>query len=350
MSTSNPFLECYEAGAMLNQLNFSVQQAYLLPNKAAYEECDRLLATLVGRLGGAMGEVVAMARAEWRQYWKSEDHVEALWEANAEYECEDRLSAEIVCRRLLEGTITPWLGRVRDVARPKEPVLAQQIFDLGNLIDQGLRREDIYRFLREAPLVESTTDRSSLPTGDWSPGTERQPEYWLADCARRPGEISADISWWKAAIRRSWDSVGLEKSRLETALSAMPSSRDAEGIGKAVTLINREARSGIWMLWLNRPGRPSPEWDRARRILRIEDFERQMNANAKNVILILDAFQELNWPPAIYDPIRPREEMVSRDVLDDAITSLNRGMQESTIRFGMRYSGKGVGWEPKPPE
>lgn len=64
---------------------------------------------------------------------------------------------------------------------------------------------------------------------------------------------------------------------------------------------------------------------------------------AKNVCLVLDAFQEDNWPHHVLDPLPggPNSTRVHKTV-----ESLNRGLE--AIRFRADGSGEGFTWERRP--
>jgi len=61
---------------------------------------------------------------------------------------------------------------------------------------------------------------------------------------------------------------------------------------------------------------------------------------AKNVVLILDAFQEENWPDRIDDPLSPSKE---QQRLHEAIKRLNNNLE--MIRFRADGTGQGILWE-----
>lgn len=67
---------------------------------------------------------------------------------------------------------------------------------------------------------------------------------------------------------------------------------------------------------------------------------------AKNVIKILDVFQESGWPPKIDDPLPGTREPDRRARLGDAINSLNDGIVG--IRFSRDGTAEGITWELAP--
>jgi hypothetical protein len=64
---------------------------------------------------------------------------------------------------------------------------------------------------------------------------------------------------------------------------------------------------------------------------------------ARNIITILDTFEESGWPPGIDDPIPGGHGVVSSARLHQAIHSLNRGLKR--LRFRSNGSGDGIIWE-----
>lgn len=85
-----------------------------------------------------------------------------------------------------------------------------------------------------------------------------------------------------------------------------------------------------------------PSWDRDRKSLLYDGQKvrqiRRLN-QAKNVVPILDAFEEQGWPIRIDDPL-PGGRDPQR--LRETVKSLNRNLQQ--IRFGADGSGEGVCW------
>lgn len=87
----------------------------------------------------------------------------------------------------------------------------------------------------------------------------------------------------------------------------------------------------------------APSWNKTRGELSFEGNLAKKVRNigaAKNVVLILDTFQELKWPEKIDDPL-PGGADGKR--LRDAIESLNKGL--IGIRFRPDGTGMGITWE-----
>jgi hypothetical protein len=66
---------------------------------------------------------------------------------------------------------------------------------------------------------------------------------------------------------------------------------------------------------------------------------------AKNVVKILDAFQEDGWPKRIDDPLQPSKD---QQRLHEAIKRLNDNLD--ILRFRADGTGQGILWEIIAPE
>jgi hypothetical protein len=86
-----------------------------------------------------------------------------------------------------------------------------------------------------------------------------------------------------------------------------------------------------------------PQWDKGRGELRVGDrVVRRVRSLAKNVICVLDVFQEEGWPHRLDDPLPgPSDQQVER--LHETIRSLNEGLKE--ISFHSDGGGQGITWE-----
>ena len=347
---TNPYLESYELGAMLNQLNFAMQQAYLLQDKFYYGLTIRLLETFVGRADEAVGSVAKAILEDWRDAWGTEDRMNELAQASDECERDGRTSAEAACRRLITFSVSPLIERLHSAFLAGDREKMKSIFAFGLVMDQSVRRDDIYRFLQQEVTTDTASNQNNkkFRKGTWELGGPSQRSR-IADRVREPGSVSAGLAWGHA-IRRDWLQLNIEVPIPDAAINNLVSRDRAEEAKNDYEVIDQAARRGLWLLWLNGPGRPQPEWDSGRRILRVADFTRQVHPNAKKLIPILDSFQELGWSSTIDDPLPPDPDLVPEKVLADAVTGLNKGMEDCTIRFAMRNSGKGIGWDPKIPE
>lgn len=94
-----------------------------------------------------------------------------------------------------------------------------------------------------------------------------------------------------------------------------------------------------------RGGRLKPHWDRHARNLHYgEALILHFRRDAPNQILILNAFEELRWPPRIDDPLPPRGGVDRRERLHDAVKNLNLGQSPLRLCFAMEADGRGVRW------
>src|SRR6266536_3182849 len=92
----------------------------------------------------------------------------------------------------------------------------------------------------------------------------------------------------------------------------------------------------------------SPKWDRDRGELRFRNrvIARFQVGRAKNVVRVLDAFQNLEWPTRVdyEDPeLGNRSPKGPNQSLHETIRSLNK--KQSVIRFGSDHQGRGVVWD-----
>lgn len=94
-----------------------------------------------------------------------------------------------------------------------------------------------------------------------------------------------------------------------------------------------------------RKGRPKPHWDRhARSLYYGETLILHFRRDAPNRMHILEAFQELHWPPRLDDPLPPRGGVDRRERLHDAVKNLNLGQSPLRLSFVMEADGRGVRW------
>ncbi len=83
-----------------------------------------------------------------------------------------------------------------------------------------------------------------------------------------------------------------------------------------------------------------PNWDENLMILFWgKQIARRVNNNAKNVVAILNAFQEESWPPKVDDPL-PGGRNPER--LRDTLKQLNKDLKY--LRFSADGSGEGIAW------
>jgi hypothetical protein len=87
----------------------------------------------------------------------------------------------------------------------------------------------------------------------------------------------------------------------------------------------------------------TPHWDREKSVLKLGDEtirEIKRPKTAKNIVAILDAFQEEGWPYKVDDPLPGGPNGVR---LARAIRSLNDNLRQ--IKFHGDGSGEGISWD-----
>ena len=94
--------------------------------------------------------------------------------------------------------------------------------------------------------------------------------------------------------------------------------------------------------------RPKPVWDQLRRELRFGDqVVKRFRVPAPNQELILQTFQEEDWPACIDDPLPPTQNQASKERLLATIKSLNRHQLSPSLEFHGNGNGLQVYWEPR---
>lgn len=88
-----------------------------------------------------------------------------------------------------------------------------------------------------------------------------------------------------------------------------------------------------------------PRWDRDRRQLRLgSKIIKEFKVPAPNQEIILDVFEEENWPVKIDDPLPHKTGVVPQRRLHDTINSLNRRQRHRLLHFAADGLGLGVRW------
>ena len=85
-----------------------------------------------------------------------------------------------------------------------------------------------------------------------------------------------------------------------------------------------------------------PRWDPERRELRLNGrlARRVLHPKAaRNVVAVLDAFEQIDWPPRIDSPLGQKSD---GECVNKTVNSLNTGLQ--LIRFSADGTGKGFAW------
>jgi hypothetical protein len=95
----------------------------------------------------------------------------------------------------------------------------------------------------------------------------------------------------------------------------------------------------------NKKNAQQPFWDSALRELRLgEVLVKRFRQPAANQELILEAFQEEDWPVRIDDPLPPVSGQDSKQRLHSAISNFNRRQANRLIWFAGGGDGKSVSW------
>ena len=85
-----------------------------------------------------------------------------------------------------------------------------------------------------------------------------------------------------------------------------------------------------------------PKWNKDSRTLSFDNREvRKYIHNAKNVIMVLNVFEEEGWPKQIDDPL-PHADTCHKKKLRDTVYSLNKS--QGLIRFSADNAGEAVCW------
>ena len=93
----------------------------------------------------------------------------------------------------------------------------------------------------------------------------------------------------------------------------------------------------------SRPHQPiKPVWDRERRELRLgEIVVKRFKWPAENQELVLNAFEDLGWPPRISNPLVAHPTICPKRRLHDTLKCLNRKQVNELVKF--RGDGTGLG-------
>lgn len=91
--------------------------------------------------------------------------------------------------------------------------------------------------------------------------------------------------------------------------------------------------------------RPKPIWDAETRELRAEgQVLKRFRRPAPVLELVLAAFQELDWPPHLDDPLSPEPHIVPEERLRDTVRRLNACQDPHLIVFESDGLGTGIRW------
>jgi hypothetical protein len=189
----------------------------------------------------------------------------------------------------------------------------------------------------------------------------RGPENLLADRSLDPGQIPPEASWG-GDIRQRWAELGMPADLLSGA--AGPAlAWSPKVMRELVGRVDDAARRGLATLQppasgsdLNRAvtapdgctqeqlrtvvrsGGPKPHWDGHARVLSYDGIEcKRYHRAAPQQELVLTAFEELDWPKQIADPLDPGK-------LPDTIKDLQKALRGSPITFERDGTGRGITW------
>ena len=92
--------------------------------------------------------------------------------------------------------------------------------------------------------------------------------------------------------------------------------------------------------------RKRPFWDSETRQLKVgRRLVKRLTRPAPTLELVLQAFQEMDWPAHLDDPLPPEHGLDPRQRLHDTIKRLNHCQRPLTLRFLGDGSGRGIIWE-----
>jgi hypothetical protein len=152
--------------------------------------------------------------------------------------------------------------------------------------------------------------------------------HWMLVVLAKEKEAVPDeegfFNYWNAVV----EAIGVEADRLDSlraSLETLPEVKAASPPPPADTKADR------------------PEWNRGRGqlLFRGNVVKRARVGIAKNVVMVLDSFQELDWQERVDDPL---PEGRNQQRLHETIKSLNRGL--NGLRFHADGKGQGFVWEP----
>lgn len=122
--------------------------------------------------------------------------------------------------------------------------------------------------------------------------------------------------------------------------------RLCEGNGSATLAEARPADEPPSLSIASPPGPQPPKWDRDRQELRVGSaVVKRFKIPSPHEETVLAAFEELNWPPRIDDPLPPCDEPSPKWRLQEAIELLNGNQRQHLVRFRTDSTGRGILWE-----
>ena len=199
---------------------------------------------------------------------------------------------------------------------------------------------------------------------------KRKPELRVPDWARDELENAYRRVQNLTAAQRLWDRVLTEKDRrkcggslaaawaADTGLTVgmyctargTTADRGLVEVAHALGFVNERLRNNLLDALGEQPAERDPEkphWDKQARELRFRGaVVRRVPkpAQSKNVVRILDEFEDLGWPTRIDDPLTGGGK---DDRRRRAVETLNGRMLSDTIRFACDGDGTGFLWRAK---
>lgn len=257
--------------------------------------------------GKTMRELFESPKFRMGLEFKGETHRSLLEEASVEMDGRIKSGADELGRRGLATGVSP--GEMRRLAYiadiPEEKIKAGLSF--SDVIDRALA------------WAASAEFKARLATDKARAGVQQ-------DGSGTGDETAADDG-----------AAGTPESCL-LALTAEPIDGDMardEAADAAVDELKRESPGAT-------DGQLKPSWDKEKCELRFDNaVVRHVKRSAKNIVRILDAFEEEGWPPRIDDPLPPATETRR---LSETVRTLNDRLDR--IRFQADGSGKGIIWKP----
>jgi hypothetical protein len=341
----------FAAGRLYRRLYFSLQQAWLgVENMkpeadATGEELGRVVRDLVPPAEKDGLQLRITERVKGLLAWtETEGYADWLRERNEECIESSSSAASDDIRRDALGQVDGVMGQIRQAVIQQTDDAGVLLFGLGDLLEQGLCRPDIHRFLGDGGMgsasAEGADGEEPAGCGGWLVPRRSQLGQGsdvLAARSRRPAEVEPADSWW-AEFRLRW--AELQKT---FPLLALPESSPIAAQAGNDYLAVVEAIEGLAdqiaevLLMAN----ARPRWDRDRRELWLGDtlVKKFTHHNRpEHQELLLDGFQEQGWAEWVDDPLAPGK-------LTQTLRDLNKTLEPGMIRFKQSGNGESVGWE-----
>jgi hypothetical protein len=215
----------YVAGRHSNRLLWHMTQAYFLTVAKGTENTQAwrrhrdgvrdtfsdligLASTLETNEPTALRERLFAAQQAWKQLTEPPDAylLDVLVEADDQYSRQsgDEYARDRICQRLVDQDIRPIVEAVqKGIGNTLEAQSHRQAFLLGDLIDQAIRRPDVFRHMWDfggGPLLANEEDVPPELSGEdlasWEPnGNSSVSEDALIQCQREAGDLAPRAGW-----------------------------------------------------------------------------------------------------------------------------------------------------------